>query len=103
MANKELFTTVRTEGGLLPSDLLQAEPAANIFPEQAADFVRQVVEAYDHLLPRLQEEAVNRAQVLLDSHTRVRTVSQVKGLKTQVNPQLPPDILGIYVYLPANK
>ncbi len=84
-------------------ELLQAEPAANIFPEQAADFVRQVVEAYGHLLPRLQEEAANRAQVLLDSHTRVRTVSRVKGIKTQVNPQLPPDILGIYVYLPANK
>ncbi len=84
-------------------ELLSAQPAANIFPEQAADFVRQVVEGYDHLRPHLEEEAARRARVLLESHTRVRAASRRTPGKTQVKPQLPPDILGIYVYLPANK
>jgi len=30
----------------------------------------------------------------------VRTASRVRGAKTRVEPNLPPDVLGIYVFLP---
>ena len=33
-------------------------------------------------------------------HRRVRTASQIKGISYRVEAQLPPDMLGIYVYLP---
>jgi hypothetical protein len=38
---------------------------------------------------------------LLDAHRRVRTAAATKGVRYRVEPQLPPDVLGIYVYLPA--
>ncbi|MDP8236008.1 MAG: helicase-related protein, partial [Candidatus Erginobacter occultus] len=81
--------------------LLQAEPITNIYDEQARTFVSRVVEQYDDLLPHLGEEAAHRAQVLLDAHSRVRVAARVTGVKYEVKPQLPPDILGIYIYLPA--
>ena len=34
------------------------------------------------------------------SHQRVRLASKLKGVQTHVEPNLPPDVLGIYVYLP---
>jgi hypothetical protein len=32
----------------------------------------------------------------------VRTAASIKGLRCRVEPHLPPDVLGIYVYLPVN-
>jgi hypothetical protein len=80
--------------------LLRAEPGANIYPEQAAGFVRSVVEAFDRLRPRLEEEAQQRARALLDAHRRVREGAGLRGVSYRVTPQLPVDMLGIYVYLP---
>lgn len=34
------------------------------------------------------------------SNQRVRLASRQKGVQTHVEPNLPPDVLGIYVYLP---
>ncbi len=77
--------------------LLIAEPHGNIAPDQARDFVKKVVEDFDLLRPYLDQSAIQRSQELLDAHQRVRI-----GVATrQVEPQLPADVLGIYVYLPA--
>ncbi|MBO0797948.1 MAG: ATP-dependent helicase, partial [Blastocatellia bacterium] len=81
--------------------LLDASPSANITPEQAADFVRKVTESFDLLLPRLEQYKQERAAELLDAHRRVRAAAHVKGVSYDVNAELPPDVLGIYVYLPA--
>jgi hypothetical protein len=81
--------------------LLGATPGANIAPEQAAGFVRQVVEGMDFLQSALEETARQRAGELLQAHERVRRAARLRGGKTQVEPQLPVDILGIYVFLPA--
>ena len=43
----------------------------------------------------------DRAEELLQAHRRVRTAARIKGLRYRVEPDLPPDILGIYVYLPV--
>ena len=42
-----------------------------------------------------------RAQALLDAHRRVRGAAQMRGLRYQVTPLGEPDILGVYVFLPA--
>jgi hypothetical protein len=82
--------------------LLTAVPTENITPSQAADFVRKVIDGLDHLRPSLDDSARCRGQELLESHRRVRTAARVRNVRHDVRPELPPDVLGIYVYLPAN-
>jgi hypothetical protein len=50
--------------------------------------------------PKLEEVAQARAEELLQAHRRVRTAARIKGLRCRVEPQLSPDVLGIYAYLP---
>jgi len=80
--------------------LLLAHPEANISPEQATDFVRKVEEGFDLLRPMLEQAARQRGEVLLEAHQRVRRASKIRNVRYRVEPQLPPDVLGIYVYLP---
>jgi hypothetical protein len=80
--------------------LPEAEPEANVAPEQAADFVRRVVDGYDVLRPQLEKVAQQRGQELLDAHRRVRQAARQRGVRQRVEPTLPPDVLGVYVYLP---
>ena len=81
--------------------LLDAQPGANITPQQASAFVRQVVEGFEHLRQPLNEIATQRGQELLDAHRRVRHASRARGLRYDVRPHLPSDVLGVYVLLPA--
>lgn len=80
--------------------LLLAHPEANISPEQATDFVRKVEEGFDLLRPMLEQAARQRGEALLEAHQRVRRASKIRNMRYRVEPQLPPDVLGIYVYLP---
>ena len=82
------------------SALLEADPEANVPPEQAVDFVRKVVEGYGALASHLNEVAKQRGEHLLKSHRRVRQASRLKGVTQRVEPKLPPDVLGIFVFLP---
>lgn len=81
--------------------LLDAESKANITAEQARDFIREVEDGLQFLLPALEETAARRSTVLQDTHQRVRVESKDKSMQFHVEPQLPPDILGIFIYLPA--
>jgi len=83
--------------------LLGAEPRQNVTASQAADFVRRVVDGFGHLRPILEELARRRGQELLDAHTRVRAAARIQGVRHDIRPELPPDVLGIYVYLPVGK
>jgi len=80
--------------------LLLAHPEANIKPEQATDFVRKVEEGFDLLRPMLEQAARQRGDALLEAHQRVRRASKIRNVRYRVEPQLPPDVLGIYVFLP---
>ena len=81
--------------------LLAAVPDANIAPEQSRQFVGKVVDAAPALTPWLDAFAAERAKALLAVHRQLRDESRLKGLKYDVRPQLPADVLGVYVLLPA--
>ncbi len=85
--------------------LLLAEPEENIHSQQAADFVGRVIAGFDdHLAPRLNDIARERGEELLAAHLRVREAAYRRGDRRpqhRVEAQLPPDVLGIYVFLPV--
>jgi len=80
--------------------LLRLIPDMNINSDLASDFVRKVEEGFESFRPHLDEVARLRGEELLEAHQRVRRASKVRNVQYRVEPQLPPDVLGIYVYLP---
>ncbi|MBE0448017.1 MAG: DEAD/DEAH box helicase [Actinobacteria bacterium] len=80
--------------------LLKLTPDENIQPEQAIQAVNRIIEDFHALRPHLDEVAKARGEELLDAHRRVRLASQTRGVKHRVEPQLSPDVLGVYIYLP---
>ncbi|HVT87944.1 MAG TPA: helicase-related protein [Tepidisphaeraceae bacterium] len=82
-------------------ELLNTEPAGNVSPEQAHDFVQKVINGLPTISSHLNQISRDRAAALLASHDRVREATRERGSSTRVEAKLPPDILGIYVYLPA--
>ncbi len=82
-------------------NLLSAQPDGNIAVEQASDFIGRVIEGFDLLRPYLDRAAVQRGEELLEAHQRVRRASRARNVSYRVEPQLPPDVLGIYVFLPG--
>ncbi len=99
------FTGAPTAARWLSPDeaeaLLDAQPAANITPQQATAFIQRVVDGFEHLRQPLNEAATQHGQELLDAHRRVRRASRAKGVHYDVRPHLPPDVLGVYVLLPV--
>lgn len=81
--------------------IMHAEPDANVYPDQARDFARDAVEGLDRIRGFLTSEAEKRAIRLLESHRRVRSAARITGVRYDVEPQLPPDVLGIYVLVPV--
>ena len=80
--------------------LMDTMPEQNITPDRATSFLQRVIESYDKISPHIDEFAVEHGKALLESHRRVRDVSRAKGITYSVEPMLPPDVLGIYIYLP---
>ncbi|MDP8237060.1 MAG: helicase-related protein [Candidatus Erginobacter occultus] len=83
-------------------DLLASEPdtGQEIPPGQKKIMLERGISGYPALKHRIEEEAGLLAKELLDSHRRVRDLSRRKGVRYRVAPNLPPDLLGIYIYLP---
>jgi superfamily II DNA or RNA helicase len=81
--------------------LLAAHPEGNVAPGQAETFVRRVIDGLDALRPAMESAAHGRTEALLESHLRVREAGRAVGRKPIVEPFLPVDLLGIYVYLPV--
>lgn len=80
--------------------LLDVNPDGNIDPDQAKHFIEKVTGGYENLTDDLADLAKKRGDELLESHKRVRTASRLTGVKYRVEPKLPVDVLGLYVYLP---
>jgi hypothetical protein len=80
--------------------LLLAGPEANVSPDRALHFLTQVISEGEALKGSLGRVAHERGRELLEAHQRVRRVEGERGVRYEVDPKLPPDILGVYVYLP---
>jgi len=81
--------------------LLEAIPDANIAPELQRDAIQRILDGVPVLAPHFEAAARHRAGELLEAHRRVRSAARLRGVSQRVEPQLPPDILGIYVFLPV--
>jgi superfamily II DNA or RNA helicase len=82
--------------------LLTAAPSGNIPPDQAADFLEQAVVVGPGLLDHLGDTGDLLAVALRDAHIRVREAGgQRVRRQITVTAQRPPDVLGVYVYLPG--
>jgi hypothetical protein len=80
--------------------LLQAQAEANVTADEAQHFLHTILDEFAVLQPHLIQVAHKRGQELLDAHRRVRSASQTRGVRYRVEPQLPLDVLGVYVYVP---
>jgi hypothetical protein len=82
--------------------LLSAMPSENVLPQQAQAQIERVIDNYASLLPIINGFAQKRSTELLASHLRVRDAVLLKrSQKPDIKPELPPDVLGIYVFLPG--
>jgi superfamily II DNA or RNA helicase len=82
--------------------LLAARPTGNVPPDQAIDFAEEAVAGLVELLPHLDDAADGLAQRLRDDHIRAREAGgQHVRRQIAVRAQKPPDVLGVYVYLPG--
>ncbi|MFB3786021.1 MAG: helicase-related protein [bacterium] len=82
-------------------ELLLLQPDANVSSDIARDFIQKVIEGYGEIEPRLIQAAHARGEALLEKHRRIRAESNLRGVQYRVEPHLPPDVLGIYVFLPV--
>lgn len=81
--------------------LLGARPVANVSPAAASDFAGEVLAGAQGWRPALEDDARRRAARLGEAHARVREAARRRGARVEVEPQLPPDVLGVFVCLPA--
>jgi hypothetical protein len=81
--------------------LLDVTPDANIAPEIQRDTLQRILDGIPAITPALEKAARLRAQELLAAHARVRSAARLRGISQKVEPQLPPDLLGVYVFLPV--
>lgn len=80
--------------------LLLAVPDANIAPQQAGLFITRILAGMDDLREPLQDLAASIGNKLLEEHRHVRAAARQSGVRYSVRPQLPVDILGIYMLVP---
>jgi superfamily II DNA or RNA helicase len=80
--------------------LLEADPDGNVAHDVAVRQLERAREAIPVIEPHLDELAGLCAAAVLDAHRRVRASAKAQG-SYEVRPQLPVDVLGLYVYLPV--
>jgi hypothetical protein len=79
--------------------LMQQPVSRNMTPEMRQRQVEQALEHVQAWQPALDDIARQRANELLKDHRRVRDAAKAKGTY-DVYPQLPVDVVGIYVLMP---
>jgi len=81
--------------------LLESRPSANVPADLARGQLERAVQQVQALQSALDETAQARAKALLDAHRRVRTAARIAKRAIRVEPHLPADVLGLFVYLPG--
>ncbi len=81
-------------------ELLSLEPGRNMPDGQKTHVIRQALEALPALEDTFNRIARERAAQLLADHRRIRDASDARGVLYRVEPALPVDKIGVYVFLP---
>ncbi|MFH1465604.1 MAG: helicase-related protein [Pseudomonadota bacterium] len=84
-----------------PDSLLEAEPAANLGDDMKRPHLGRVLAREAELRPHLDALARQRGEALLEAHRRVRKAAGLGLRALRVEPHLPADLLGVFVFLPA--
>ncbi len=79
--------------------LFSCHPERDLSPANKRERLERILGDLGSLEPALRGIADERALVLRDSHQRVRALTRSGSVK--VRPQLPMDILGVYLFLPV--
>ncbi|PZV76094.1 SNF2 domain-containing protein [Algoriphagus aquaeductus] len=82
--------------------LFEAESIQNLSLERQQDVFQNQVKLFDEKLDQFKQVAEDRAVKLVEAHGRFKTLVGGKRYEA-VHPILPPDILGVYVFLPQPK
>lgn len=85
--------------------LMQASVAKNMTPEAKSRELEQAIARIDALTPQFETLAKQRADSVLEDHERLRKASSAeerrrKTAQVSVQPQLPVDVMGVYVLVP---
>lgn len=81
--------------------LTQAQPDANIDMTEKRDIFARALEVYPRLGNDIRQHLANRARDLTEAHKRIRQAVRLRVRELTVEPQEPPDLLGMLVLLPA--
>ncbi len=79
--------------------LMQAEVSRNMPAERRTREIEAALSALDTLGSQFDALAQRRAEQVLADHRRVREAAQARG-EYRVQPQLPADVMGVYVLVP---
>lgn len=82
--------------------LFESESAQNLSLERQSDVFENQVKFFDEKLEQFKQVAEDRAVKLVEAHGRFKALVGGKRYEA-VHPILPPDILGVYVFLPQPK
>ena len=80
--------------------LLQLEPGRNMLDGHKTQLIQQTLNSISALNDTFTRLAHERADELLSDHRRIRDASAAKGLRYSVDPALPVDKIGVYVFMP---
>jgi len=89
--------SLKDAGALLDA----ASPAANVSPAEKREVLSTVLSWWEALQPALADLMDERTSRLAEAHKRVGRM--LKGGSMLVEPQMPPDLLGVLVMLPIPK
>ena len=81
--------------------LLDLTPDANVPPDQARHHLERILEHLEALQPHMDEDARRRAAEVAAAYARLRQGAAMRRVRFEVEPKLPADVLGVYVYLPG--
>ncbi len=82
--------------------LLGASPSGNVGADQARDFLREALSGLTRIQDELEAEANDRASRLEAAHRQAReSDNRATRIRYIAVPQLPVDVLGVFVYLPG--
>jgi superfamily II DNA or RNA helicase len=80
--------------------LLDLGPDANVAGDLARHHLGRIIGGLGAIRPRLEALAAARGAEILEAHHRVRRATKATGITQRIEPK-PPDVLGLYVYLPG--